>query len=631
MRIKKIKWQQWTLTGILTASFFLNFCALAKEGYSNSYYAAAVKSMLSNPAAFFFASLDSGLYVTVDKPPLGLWLQAVSAKIFGVNAFGLILPSALSGLLCVFLVYRMVKRRWGATAGVIASGIIALTPILVALSRTNNLDVILLFFLLLGASFMLKAAEEQKLRYYLLAMLFVGLGFNTKMLQAFLVVPAFLLIYFLGKSKFLRKLWHSAVAICVLLAVSLSWALIVDSIPASGRPYIGGSSTNSVMELALGYNGLTRLSGQQMGTPGSFQSSQMPQNGGGPQQLNNGVGMEPEMQNSGRLNRNGPGGESESGERGALRLFSAQLSGLVSWFLLPAAGMAVLAVFSLAYWIYRRRRTGFPTEEQRQKLIHIVFWSAWLVPMAVFFSIGGFIHRYYVAMLCPSIAALAAIAAVLLWKSRQRRWLLPLCFLAVLAIQYIIVVWTAWTWLLLPMLVCGAAAIILIQWKHKVLQTMAAVLMAVALFIAPAAWSLTPVLNKVNANIPDAGPAAEYGGFGFGMNSFGDSSNSDLDNFLLTNYKGERWAIAVSNANEAESIILDTGLPVMAVGGFSGSDPILSLEQLQKYVVAGELKYYMLSSRGGWSRSSDIAEWVQANGVAINTGDGTIYDLSNTQ
>ena len=187
-------------------------------------------------------------------------------------------------------------------------------------------------------------------------MVFVGFGFNVKMLQAFLVVPAFLLVYWLGKGKISKKIIHTVIAVIVLLAVSFSWALYVDSVPADERPYIGSSTTNSVMELALGYNGLSRLTGQQS-------------RGGG-------------MAMGG--NTGGPGGEQESGTKGVFRLYTQQLSGLVSWFLLPAAAMVLLAAGGCIYWLWKRKSLDW-TEERYDKLRSLVFWSAWLVPMAVFF------------------------------------------------------------------------------------------------------------------------------------------------------------------------------------------------------------------------------------------------------
>jgi 4-amino-4-deoxy-L-arabinose transferase-like glycosyltransferase len=298
-----IRWQYIVLAAIIVLSFFLNFWNLAKEGYSNEYYSAAVASMLKNPAAFFFGSLDTGLYVTVDKPPVGLWLQALSVHIFGQNALGFIFPSALAGVLCVLMVFLIVKKIWGLTPGILASGVMAAMPILVAMSRTNNMDMLLLFFLLLASLAMLRAVKRQSLPWYILAMAIVGVAFNVKMLEAFFVVPAFILIYLVaGKGKPVKKLIHTAVAVCVLAAVSFSWALVVDAIPTGERPYIGSSQKNSVMNLVFGYNGIARLTGERgIGGSGELGGLQSPgnQDGGGFQDSGNEEGAQNAPPNGG--------------------------------------------------------------------------------------------------------------------------------------------------------------------------------------------------------------------------------------------------------------------------------------------------------------------------------------------
>ena len=695
MFFKKFKWQHYVLVAIVILAFFLNFWMLYKEGYSNEYYAAAVKSMMSNIQAFFFGSFDSGLYVTVDKPPLGLWIQTLSSAIFGVNSFGLILPSALAGCMSALLVYCMIKNTWGETAGIIGAGIMTTTPILVALSRTNNMDSMLLFFLLCGASFIIKAAKRQSLKYYILAMIFVGLGFNIKMLQAFLVLPAFLIIYFLGKGKLLNKIFHTIIATIVLAVVSFSWMVVVDSIPASNRPYIGSSGTNSVLNLTLGYNGIQRLVGNQGSGIGNnsagssyfvaiADATQLPTdatlnsefsaptdaalngeflvpndaqaNIGSQESANSDSTRQPPNGNDGKQNgsfdgtnqldgsrsndgpgmgnQGGAGGVGESGTQGIFRLYTSQLAGLISWFLLPAVGMMILCGVCFVYW-FVKRKTMVLTDEMREKFISVAFWSAWLLPMAVFFSIGGFVHRYYVVMLCPAIAALTAVAVVLAFRSAHKKWLVPLCFAATLAVQCFIVSRTSWIWLAIPMAACEIIGIALFFARHKVLKIISAILMAVALFIAPLAWSLTPVLYTINSTIPNAGPdAVSTEGIGGMIQNLslskGTSDSSVLYDYLLANYNGERWAIAVSSSSEAEPIILETGLPVMAIGGFSGNDSILTLDKLKEYVASGELRYYMASSRS--SGSSEITTWVQENGTVINlSNEDTIYDLKSTK
>jgi 4-amino-4-deoxy-L-arabinose transferase-like glycosyltransferase len=621
IRKKKLAWQHVLLAALLAASLLLHFWSLEKEGYSNPYYAAAVKGMLDSPSAFFYGSFDSGLYVTVDKPAFGLWLEALSARAFGVNSFGLILPSALAGTLCVLLMFFIVRKKWGDTAGVVAAGVMAFTPILVALSRTNNLDMLLLFFLLCGTLLMQKAVDKRSLPLYFAAMACVGVGFNIKMLQAFLVVPAFVLWYLLGSGKWLKKILHTALALVVLVAVSFSWALAVDLTPASERPYVGGSDDNSVVELALGYNGLSRLLGPQrdrnaQAPDGGLSDETLPPDRPARQPPNDPPAGADIAPRSG----GGVGGASENGEKGVFRLFDAQLGGLASWFLPPALGMAALGGAGALLW-FRKRKSKEWTQEKTEALRQTLFWAAWLLPMVVFFSVAGFMHRYYVVMTAPAVAALSAICAVRAWRSERSRLLVPLAVLLTLAVQCVFVLRSSWIWLVLPILAGATIAVLLFLIGKK---TPAAVLLALALFTAPIAWSLTPVIGTMNSHIPDVGPdvlasvAAERE----------DLAADELTKFVTEHYNGERWALAVPSANAAAPIILETGLPVMAVGGFSGGDDILTVDALKEYIASGSIRYFWIA---GQQTKGEVYRWVRQHGTAIRlSARVTIFDLAGT-
>src|SRR5437867_3919059 len=255
-------WQRLALGGIMLISVFMNFYQLGQNGFGNLYYAAGVRSMLNNWHNFFFVSYDPGGFVTLDKPPLGFWLQTASAKIFGFTPFSIFLPQALAGVLSVLLLYYLVRRHFGVVAGLLAALALAISPISVLTNRNNTIDSTLVLVMLLGAWAVLRAAESGKLRWLLLCAVFVGLGFNIKMLEAYLVVPAYGLLYLLAAP---RRIWvrigHLALAALLMLSISLSWAVAVDLTPASQRPYVGSSQDNSEISLALGYNGIQRLLG----------------------------------------------------------------------------------------------------------------------------------------------------------------------------------------------------------------------------------------------------------------------------------------------------------------------------------------------------------------------------------
>jgi 4-amino-4-deoxy-L-arabinose transferase-like glycosyltransferase len=258
---------------IMAFSFGLHIYNIQSIGDANAYYTAAVKSMLQSWSNFFFVAAEPGGSVTVDKPPLGLWIEAVFAYFLGVSGFSVSLPNILAGVFGIPLLYIMVKKYMGELAGLVAAFVMAVTPVFVATNRNNTMDGLLVFFLLVAAWFFINATETGKLRWLLLAAFIIGLGFNIKMMQAFLPLPAFYALYFFGsKEGWLRKILNLGMATVLLLVVSLSWAVIVDLTPADSRPYIGSSSNNTVMGLIFGHNGISRL--ENNGGPGG---------GGGPQ------------------------------------------------------------------------------------------------------------------------------------------------------------------------------------------------------------------------------------------------------------------------------------------------------------------------------------------------------------
>lgn len=340
--------------------------------------------------------------MSIDKPPLCFWLQAASAKIFGFTPLSIFLPQALAGVLSVLLLYHLVRRHFGVIAGLLAALALAISPISVVTNRNNTIDSTLVLVMLLGAWAVLRAAETGKLRWLLLCAVFVGLGFNIKMLEAYLVVPAYGLLYLLAAPRRLRvRIGHLALAALLLLTISLSWAVAVDLTPAGSRPYVGSSQNNSEVSLALGYNGIQRLLGQfgfggsnagnstsntSGNTTGSF-----PPAGAGSGTFNGrnfsqpgvgGPGQPPQGFGSG----GGGTGMFNTGNPGLLRLFNEPLGGQIVW-LLP---MALLGMLALAW----QRSQRFREDRQQHSLI---LWGIWLVTMAVFFSVAGFFHQYYIS------------------------------------------------------------------------------------------------------------------------------------------------------------------------------------------------------------------------------------------
>src|SRR5579884_2205660 len=252
-------WSRLALAGITLIAIFMDFYQLGRNGFG-SYYPPAVRSMMDNWHNFFFAAYDPGGFVTIDKPPVGFWLQVASAKFFGFTPFSVLVPQALAGVLSVLLLYYLVRRHFGVVAGLLAALALAVSPISVVTNRNITIDSTLALTLLLGAWAVIRAAETGRLRWLLLAAAIVGLGFNIKMMEAYLVVPAFGVLYLLAAPKSLwKRIGHLALALVVLLAISASWIVAVDLTPASQRPYVDSTQDNSEISLAIGYNGIDRL------------------------------------------------------------------------------------------------------------------------------------------------------------------------------------------------------------------------------------------------------------------------------------------------------------------------------------------------------------------------------------
>ncbi|WP_260870973.1 glycosyltransferase family 39 protein [Paenibacillus xylanexedens] len=675
------------LLPIVLLAAFLNGYGIWNDPYANSYYTTAVGSMLSNFHNFFFASLDSAGSVTVDKPPVVFWIQTAFAYVFGLHGWSVILPQVLAGVGSVLLIYFMVKPTYGFAAARISALTMATVPVVAAVSRTNNIDSMLVFTLLLGSWFLFKGSKQGSAWRILVAFGLIGLAFNMKMLQAYMILPAFYLFYLLAfQAKWRRKIILLISSTAVLAVVSLSWAVTVDSIPEDERPYIGSSETNSVMELAFGYNGLARLTGQQntagnagmpnatgqgnnrgnrgdlssgpnqtdSGVPGAGQDVNAPDNDNmnGSNGLNAMGGMngpngnfpngqmpnDMEMPN-GRNFGGGKGGMFGTGEKGPLRLFQTELSGQASW-LLPVVLLGCIALFAGL----RRRNI---TNKHKEAL----FWLAWLLPVAAFFSVAGFFHQYYLIMLAPPIAALTGAGYVAMWKLYRERigwqaWLLPeSVLLTTLFGWYIMQVYNdtigaGWS---ISELIAGILVTVILavmlrrthRWKQGFV-----IAGFVVMLIGPIYWAFTPIKYGGNSMIPAAGPTGSnsmFGGAGMGMpmgNGEGvtgmpamggrggmGNRNEEVDtttlNYLKEHNTGETYLFATTDYNQAAPYIIDENEAVITLGGFSGSDPVYTTEELEQLVKSGQVKYFLVGGMGGRGGNSDISDWIKEHGTEI--------------
>jgi 4-amino-4-deoxy-L-arabinose transferase-like glycosyltransferase len=616
-------WHGLALAAVLILSASLNLYGLTGEGYSNNYYSAAVKNMLTSWSNFFFVSFDAG-FVSVDKPPLGLWIQAASAWLFGFSGWSLLLPQAVAGVLSVALIYHLVRRTFGPAAGLLSALVLAVTPIIVATSRNNTMDMLVVLFVLLAAWAFVVAAERGSLSLLLLGAALVGLGFNTKTLQAFLILPAFYLLYLLAaRASWRRRLVHLGVATVMLLAVSLSWAVAVDLTPPDQRPYVGGSEGDSALDLAFGYNGMERLLGRSDGPGG------LPPGGDGKagdakatEKSSDAKGINgggaPKGGPGGGPGGGGPGGVGENGEPGPLRLLNQQNAGQIGW-LLPLAVVGLVA----AGW---QRRPRLPLDRQHAAL---VMWGTWLFTATAYFSVSGYGHRHYLVMLTPAVAALVGIGAMALWKDYRspgwHGWLLPLTLVGMAAVQAYVLfdyaVWRAW---LIPaiaglcLVAAGILALVRLRPHMRIgnYAVGAATAGILGLLFAPVGWAAYDTLSSqgggglpaagpqpIEAEGGPGGPGGPPGGPGGGppRGGPGGPGRGEADPVLLeylqSNKGGATYLVAGPSSMPLSPIILGTDEKVINLGGFMGGDPVFTAEELSGLVDSGALRFFLVQDR----------------------------------
>ncbi|MFD6474240.1 ArnT family glycosyltransferase [Streptomyces anulatus] len=702
------RWARPALYGLLLAVGLAYFWNLSASGYANSFYSAAVQAGSQSWKALFFGSLDSANAITVDKPPAALWPMALSVRLFGLNSWAILAPQVLMALATGAVLNTAVRRRFGPVAGLIAVGVFALTPVAALMFRFNNPDALLALLMTVTVWCVLRALEQGRTTWLLWAGAAVGFAFLTKTLQAFLILPPLAVLYAVCAPVPVRKrLGQLALSALTMVVAGGWWVAIVELMPASSRPYVGGSQNNSFLELTFGYNGLGRINGEETGSVG----------GGG----------------------RGGGGGGGWGDTGIGRMFNSEIGGQIAW-LLPAA----LILLAAGLWLTRKAAR---TDSARAAFV--AWGGALIMTAAVFSFMAGIFHQYYTVALAPYVAALVAMGVTVLWEERGAWW--PRAVLAgtvVVTVVWAYVLlgrtpdylpWLRWT-VLAAGLVGALGLLVAGRFGGRGLAAAVVGLSCAASLAGPAAYTVSTLNSGHQGSIVTAGPSAGFGmggpgggggrggpggpgggdggqrggmqqppgqgrgtppgqgqgnqqgnqqgnapggmptapggtapggtapggtgtgagagtnpGSGEGMRGGGGGGMGGLLNGASVDAEAKAllekgaddytWVAAAVGAQNAASYQLATGDPVMAIGGFNGSDPSPTLAQFKKYVAEGKIHYFvsgggMGGGTGGGREgggggmggdsgtSSQISSWVTENFTEVTVGSATFYDLT---
>jgi 4-amino-4-deoxy-L-arabinose transferase-like glycosyltransferase len=626
------------LAGVLALSAVLNVNKLAQNGYANIFYSAGVKSMLHSWHNFVFVSFDPGGLVTVDKPPLALWVQAASAKVFGFSPLSLLLPEAIIGVLAVAALYWVMAPRFGVWAAVAGALTLAVFPSFVAVSRENGVDPVLILLLLIACALALRACESGRWRVLIGCAVVVGLAFNTKTLAAYLVVPGIALGYLLCAPKTLpRRILQLLVAGFVMLAVSFAWIALVELTPASKRPYVGSSTDNTELGLTFEYNGLGRVEGQAGGPnstsvlPGAYVPASRqraidaaerahptaPPAPSKPVALTPAAKPAPAPKVTGREKDPIPFGE----EPKPLRLFGNGLGDQAGW-MLPFALfglLALLAVVALDFLDRRRdKRTPTPPlgaslalSRRDPRLAVALVLGGWFIVEAAVLSLSkGIVHPYYVSALAPGTGAMAGAGVCALiglargkLSHRMVGIALAACALATTVLVEVVLMHREhYMTSFVPVLAIGAAVGFLALLALRRLAAPGLALAFALLLVVPTAYARTTWLAPVEGTFAAAGPKAFAGAGGYGVNERDLAIDRALLEYVRTHDPGTRWAL-LTVASDTGSPLMLLGLDVGALGGYSGTDPAVDGPQLARMVATHEARYVLLggeySLRGG--------------------------------
>jgi 4-amino-4-deoxy-L-arabinose transferase-like glycosyltransferase len=673
-------WARPALLGIVAIAALLYARNIANAGFEG-FYSVAVKSMSVSWKAFLFGAFDPKATITLDKLAGSFVPQAISARIFGFHAWSLALPQVIEGVISVLVMYRVVRRWAGPVPGLLAAGIFALTPVAVSMFGHSMEDGALTMCLVLAADCCQRAMKEGRLRSLLWAAFWVGLGFQAKMLQAWIVLPALAAGYlYAAPLPLRRRLRDIGIAGAAALAVSLSWIALYSLTPAGDRPYIDGSTNNSAISMVFGYNGLERFGV-------SFPGSVVSMFGGGGHGRAAAPGLTGTMLHE--LQRAGFGMRSGGGWG---KLAGSEFGPQIGW-LIPLAALSMICGL-----LWCRRDDGSDTSRTGG----FAMWGLWLVSYGFVFSAMKMIpHTAYVASLAPAIAALSGAGTVMLWREyaagSRRGWMLPVAVAAELA--WAIRLWRPYhgffpaaRWAIVIIGIAAIAAMIIAKLARpgRSLVVLGALAGAAVMIAAPAAWAASALearydgteMNATAGPAPDAFgmrhmPLAMQRMFGVanqspagtgntaagghraraisrasratsttnavhGMGGWGGTSTTldgperTIYSYVSAHRHGAAYLMATGSWSQAAPYIVATGAEVLPMGGFSGTVPSPTLQRVRHLVADGQLRFFLLSQPAGQSGGAHfggmgrqptgqalaITSWVRHSCVPVTVATG---------
>ena len=594
------RWPRPALAALLAVTAALYLWKLSASGYGNAFYAAAAQAGAQSWKAWFFGSLDAGNFVTVDKPPAATWVTGLSVRLFGMNPWAVLAPQALIGVGTVAALFATVRRavsdpRLGAAAGLLAGATLAVTPAAVLIFRYNNPDALMVLLMVLGAYCVTRATRTASWRWLALAGVALGFAFLTKMFAGVMVLPGFVLSYLLFAPTSVRKrLSHLLLAGAGLLVSAGWWVLIVELWPDDARPYISNSTDNSVLNLALGYNGVSRILGRN-NTPHVTEDARNPLHYG-----------------------------TFSSSPGLHRLFTGEMGYEISWFL-PAA------LFVIAFAVYLWRGAALSRDEKAAA----VMWTSWIMLCGTMFTyMDGMVHPYYTVAMAPAVGAVVGLGGVWAWRYRSRRSGVA----ASAAMIALAAGWSGWllhraglgpTWPRWAIGLLAVAAVVMIgsRWARPALA--AGLIAGIA---GVTAFGIAAANTPHDGAIPNAVHTA--GGWPTAGNRFGrpafQMGNLQTNKALAAELRAThtRWSAATAGSQAAAALEISSGTSVMAIGGWS-KDPVPTVGDFIDDVRAGRITYYIDSGRGSRSPyGHEIAAWVARNYHSTDVGGTKVFRLA---